>query len=453
MPEPKSSDPFTQPRFRPIVNVVFAVAIVLSLLVVIDNATCELTTGKTIRGMDYLVLGIGGAYLLYALLAREAARRLAVSLVGVALLLVLIEVGFSLWALTSPRPFAWYVWPPNYASIQLPTDLPGVSSKGVFTTNSLGIRGPEFSDADRYRILCVGGSTTECIYLDNAKAWPRLVGEALAANTAGVWVGNIGRSGTTTPHHVTLFEHLPEADLVDCWVVLCGINDYGQHVRGTYEETTADSWKHTFKYRRPGLGSDLWRPLQRNSFVFCMFESLRKRIKVALQGENPAAFQDTRAKWVKKQQEKRRLGHKRAVELPLDDWMDEYERQLMRMIELSRAKAKRLIFVTQPTIWKADLPAELADHTIGPRLPDGSYLDDATRAEGMDRYNQRMRDVCQREGIECVDLAASLPKSLEVFYDDCHFNEAGAKSVAEKLGPVLYEGLPSELRCAAAADH
>lgn len=51
----------------------------------------------------------------------------------------------------------------------------------------------------------------------------------------------------------------------------------------------------------------------------------------------------------------------------------------------------------------------------------------------MELYNQVMRDLAAREGIELVDLAAMLPKTTEVFYDDCHFNDSGARMVAAAL--------------------
>ena len=37
------------------------------------------------------------------------------------------------------------------------------------------------------------------------------------------------------------------------------------------------------------------------------------------------------------------------------------------------------------------------------------------------------------ERVARVDLAASLPKSVDILYDDCHFNENGARRVADLL--------------------
>ena len=45
-----------------------------------------------------------------------------------------------------------------------PKATPGIFGQSHYTINSLGIRGPELpADRSVYRILCIGGSTTECI--------------------------------------------------------------------------------------------------------------------------------------------------------------------------------------------------------------------------------------------------------------------------------------------------
>ena len=114
-------------------------------------------------------------------------------------------------------------------------------------------------------------------------------------------------------------------------------------------------------------------------------------------------------------------------------WLAEYQAQLQKMIELARLRDKRLIFMTQPTIWAQQMDEKTDGLTLGGQLADGRYATTAARVKGMELYNQTMRDLAAREGIELVDLAATLPKTTEVFYDDCHFNENGARVVAAAL--------------------
>jgi lysophospholipase L1-like esterase len=310
-----------------------------------------------------------------------------------------------------------------------PANLPGVAQEGRYSTNSLGIRGPEFSDGDIYRILCVGGSTTECLYLDDAKTWPSRLMRTLNESQPGVWVGSVGRSGTTAPHHVLLLERLPEARRADCWVVLCGINDFGQQFRGVYAETAANAFGLTFRYRRPGPGSPFRRPLQRNLYTFALIETLRKRLETTLRGANAGVYQDVKAGWIQEQQELRQNEQKVAVDCRAQ-WVEEYEAQLTKIVELARQQGKRLVFLTQPTLWSEQMDETANRLTLGGQLSDGRYVDNVSRSRGMERYNQAMRDLAARAGIELVDLAAKLPKTTDVFYDDCHFNENGALMVA-----------------------
>jgi lysophospholipase L1-like esterase len=424
--------PAVAPSFRRVQNLFLWTAVAVCVLIVVDNLSLRLTTGLSPAGPDRVLAGLAGAFLVVALLLRNVGRRLAVPLVATICVLVPIEGGLSVWSLTQPRRFPWYVWPPHYSCLVKPADLPGVAPQGRFTTNSLGIRGPEFNDTDTCRILCVGGSATECFYLDDAKTWPAVLMRILGDDAPGVWVGNAGSSGTTAPQHALLLEQLPEARMVDCWVVLCGINDLGQQLNGRYARITANGFAKTFRYRRPGLGGHLRRPLHRNLFTFTLFENACRRVRVALKGGDATIYQDVKATWVKQQQRKRQ----RAVKIAADirpEWLEEYQAQLTRMVRLARRWDKRLIFMTQPTIWVERMDEKTDAMTLGGQLLDGRFADGPTRVRGMELYNQAMRDLAVREGVELVDLAAKLPKTTEAFYDDCHFNENGAWMVATAL--------------------
>lgn len=452
--------PAAPPPLGRVQNLFLWIAVAVCMVIVADNVSFKPMTGSSIKDGDYVFLGLAGAFLILAVLRRDLGRKVAVSVVAVLFVLALIEGGLGLWSLAQTRHWPWYVWPPNYSCLLTPADpagivpggyspgvfsptirsanpsalkpanLVGVSPEGRFSTNSLGIRGPEFSPADNYRILCVGGSTTECLYLDDAKTWPAVLMQILRDRDPGIWVGNVGRSGTTAPQHALLLSLLPEARQVDCWVVLCGINDMGQHFYGTYAEATTNAFGHTFAYRRPG--SEFHRPLQRNLYTFSVIQAVCKRIMVTFRNRDTVVYQDPQALWVEEQREKRKAAAKTSRDVD-PQWLDEYQAQLLKMIELARLRNKRLIFMTQPTIWGQQMDEKTDRLTLGGQLADGRYLANPALAKGMELYNQVMRDLAAREGIELVDLAAMLPKTTEVFYDDCHFNDSGARMVAAAL--------------------
>ena len=420
-------------------------AIAVTSIVLVDIASYELTAiiSKThghIRGVDYVLLVLAAAFIGIALFRLPLVEKLSVSIVflvflwmALELVIGVVQIGQGL----SP----WHVWPPNYKAVLEPHGLIGVSERGEFTTNSVGIRGSEISDDDRFRILCVGGSTTECLYLDDSKTWPALLGELLSAPESAVgrvWVGNVGYSGHVAVDHRIVLAKLVEARMVDAWVVMCGLNDFRHRLRGSYDDSPEVVFDRSFRYRRPGLSSSLRRPFHRNLWVIDMLERLRKRTKLSIAGHAGSVYQDIHAVWIEEKRRARQESGSVTDQLPdLTPWLDSYEQQLMGMIRLARRRGKLLLFTTQPTIWDANMPEENKSLCIASQGPDGSYIEFGELAEGMKQFNQRMMDVCRREGVECVDLASLLPRSPQVFYDDCHFNEPGAQKVADELARVL----------------
>ena len=107
--------------------------------------------------------------------------------------------------------------------------LNGVEGEARYTINSRGVRGSEFPDRGAARrILCIGGSTTECLMLDDLETWPRLVMERLegAVAEADFWAGDVGVSGFAMPQHLRFLEGADLVDELDDVVLLVGVNDF-----------------------------------------------------------------------------------------------------------------------------------------------------------------------------------------------------------------------------------
>jgi hypothetical protein len=104
----------------------------------------------------------------------------------------------------------------------------GVTPKVTFTVNALGLRGPMPPQVGKvYRIITIGGSTTECIAQDDAQEWPHLLMVELNQRQKGlpVWVGNAGVSGLTTVTHASCLRRLPVLHQADLLIFLIGVND------------------------------------------------------------------------------------------------------------------------------------------------------------------------------------------------------------------------------------
>ena len=347
-------------------------------------------------------------------------------------------------------PQECYPYPPGMEITFQPRDdvLPGVSGPGLFFTNARGIRGRDFARDDAFRILAVGGSTTECLYLDETEAWPRLLEEELSGPGRKVWVGNVGRSGLNTREHIVYMERLPaQYPRLDVAVFMVGANDMLLKVllRDDYEadfmerpgarvkaanrgfalspESQPSDWLQGSGYGR------LWWKLQHPPEAQATFV---------------AAKLDERADCYVDLRHKRRDAAPFHDTLPdLTNGLESYRKHLERIIDLCQAQGIRPVFVTQPTMWREDLSAEEAD------LMWTGYIYNSTEfysinalAEAMKRYNETLEETCASRGVDCLDLASMLPKDTTVFFDDMHFNEPGSRKVAETLAKHLRPLLP-----------
>jgi hypothetical protein len=170
-------------------------------------------------------------------------------------------------------------------------------------------------------------------------------------------------------------------------------------------------------------------------------KSLRAKMDAWLRPSPEQAVANVRS-WRRNAQELR-------TQLPdLGPALAEYERNLETLIARGRHRGLRLIFMTQPVLWKREgmPPAEtetLMIGGIGRSLKDAKvYYSTAALAEGMARYNEVMRQVCQRRNVECIDLARDMKSDLSVFYDDCHFNISGADQLSQMLAEYLLNTAP-----------
>jgi lysophospholipase L1-like esterase len=326
-----------------------------------------------------------------------------------------------------------------------PAITPGVSGKKTFTINRLGLRGPmPPSPGSAYRILAIGGSTTICANLDDSEEWTHLTMQQLNAQQKNqpVWVGNAGSAGRNTVHHLVLMQWFPATLKVDMVVFLIGVNDLTATTAfeggPTQEMMEQDAgyegelppgthWRSVYpRYRR----------LKLSQLIRMAAFNLRQRIRGA--GPMPLVDLPTYRKL-------RAAGP--VVPLPdLTTGIKEYRNRIIALAGRCRDLQLRCLFLTQPSMWRSDQsPRELSlfwtGYTGRIEHPKG-FISAADLARGMDLYNRTLLDTCQASGLECYDLAASIPKDTSAFFDEMHFNEAGAQLVARHLTQYILSRPP-----------
>jgi|CXWL01.1.fsa_nt_gi lysophospholipase L1-like esterase len=334
---------------------------------------------------------------------------------------VLVEPGKAVQHHKRDANMSW-VFTPN------PEFMAGISGESHFTTNSDGVRAPAWPARDKaYRILCVGGSTTECIYLDDNETWPALVMQTLNGRDPAhpAWVGNIGISGYGAADHLKFVERSDLMPQIDCVVFLCGINDL-QHTLRDPEAMNkiAPFWQRT----------SIWH------FILDGYVAMRRKM-----GFVPSLFEDkTGSNYQIRRQV--RASAKACDQLPdLTQPLAEYRRRVENIVKTCRARGVRPVFVKQPMLWRSGLsPRTLSSMWLG-MLQDDSFLTVERLREGIDSFNQVLQKTCASLDVECIDTSA-LDGREEYYYDETHFNETGAHKLAEIVSDWLLAHPPAAPR-------
>ena len=351
-----------------------------------------------------------------------------------------------------PAPERFQVWRSHVDATFHPVDdvMPGIEGASRFRTNAWGIRGEALADDGRFRVLALGGSTTESLYLDDAEAWPRLLQDELASRTgeASWWVGNAGRSGLNSRHHMAQAMNLLGGPLeIDVLLLLVGVNDLQYRLGSGADyrpldqeprEVIEDVKAHAFQVVPSGVAArSAWAPRELLHRLARLRNDAPARTRSALVLDQAGG---SYARW---RAHRRQATDLRATLPDLESALAEYARNLHTIANVADAAGVKLVLLTQPVMWSADLAPELAgllwmggvgDFQGTPGQP---YYTAAALAEGMARYNETLLEVCRVRGLPCVDLAAKLPRDTRSFYDDCHFNESGARLVAAHVARAL----------------
>jgi lysophospholipase L1-like esterase len=355
-----------------------------------------------------------------------------------------------------PLPQEYYVRPPHMRRVFRPlsTIMPGVEGESRYITNSEGIRGDELTPEVDYRVLAVGGSTTECLYLDQDEAWPHLLQMKLNESGRGrkVWVGNVGKSGLNTRDHIVQLRYLlNQFHDINAVILLVGVNDLTSRLK-------QDAGYDPNFLQRP----DAEQQLLRRNFSIISDRSLpfyKKTAGYRLLRDAKTALFPPRYAWGETQDEAGKIyltWRERRQNAPvirrtppdLNSALEEYARNINTLIELARSRSVRLILVTQPFMWRRDIPSRLNGLLwmggVGDfQKEDGKeYYSVEVLADAMELYNETLLRTCRERGAECVDLSPVVPKDINAFYDDVHLNESGAAIVAEALAKYLIRDRP-----------
>jgi hypothetical protein len=317
----------------------------------------------------------------------------------------------------------------------------GVSPKVTFTVNAMGLRGPMPPEVGKvYKIITIGGSTTECMSQSDDREWPHLLMLELNQRQRAlpVWVGNAGVSGLNTVDHASCLRRLPVLHQADLLIFLIGVNDLSAALLfgGAPTQEVLEDRAELFAQHAPDGVSHV-RGLLHRSWLLALVRNSLRHLSLTWRSEKDG------------QTEASLSGRAAGPVLPLPDLrlaLEEYAHRVRILEQLCRQYHRRCVFLTQPTMWRAGLSdAEeslLYGGAVGYQGVAHGYVSAPELGRAMAAYNQVLLAICREKQLECYDMAAAIPKDTSAFSDESHYNDNGARMVADYLAERLLVSPP-----------
>lgn len=402
----------------------------------------QVRSGEAYSKLDIVVLvvigGLGSFMAVPARLASRLRQRATALAFGLGISFLLLE-GFV--RVFNPFPIllrSGRIDLPRNVTREFSTDgQAGLDPKVTVSFNSLGFRGPEpLSDWNNsLTVVCVGGSTTQCLYLSDGKTWPDHLASRLALEFDHVWVNNAGIDGHSTFGHLELLEQYLSTLRPKVLVFLVGLNDVDRTDLSDFDQSTLRSQARS----RDTLARSMQRTLLRSSDAFALLDNLRLQSFASQKGlvhgepiahstfsaqpDTRSLSSETRERWLAARNSACLVG---------------YKARLQAIIERCTQLEIRCVLATQAVLYGIG-----SDDVTGVNLETISVgeVDGATQWELLERYNQVTRQVGLESNTPVIDIASQLPKSSRYFYDLTHYNLAGAEEVAS----IVYRDLSKVL--------
>jgi hypothetical protein len=273
-------------------------------------------------------------------------------------------------------------------------------------------------------IAFLGGSTTECTYVDEKARFPYLVGRLLGQEThLKVNSYNAGRSGNNTLHSLNVLLNKVVNLKPDIVVMMHNINDLAILM---YEKTywNTNPSRSPIIEKKPNfktVGKDLEQTfhLVRDLTFPNLSRAIKKIFSFGRQSRGDE-FKEVRG---------------RKITINQDLLVREFSLNLQTFINICRARGIIPVLMTQPS--------RLTDHPdpLIKRLMHNLEISQGiTYGEfkgAFDRLNQTIREVGAKNQVLVIDLAREIPPVKENICDVAHFNDRGSRLVAARIAVDL----------------
>lgn len=295
----------------------------------------------------------------------------------------------------------------NYKrTVVIEPEISGLDKEVKYSTNSLGFRGPEPpKDWEKsLTIIAIGGSTTECSLLSDDSTWSAQLFSLLKQNDKQIWLNNAGLDGCSTYGHNILMRDYIVKLKPDYALFLVGINDL---VKSSFQNEDG------FLINR---NESFFRKLLKKSELFTLIANLMEAMKSqkanVAHGHDPYEYKNNDLN-------NPDSAYRKNLNAQLDKMIPEYISRIDKLNKQCTSSGIRPIFITQP-----------------------KFDDTASNSwKVMERYNDALIEYCNQNKIPVIDLGRKMPKDVTLYYDQIHFTNKGARTIAAILLPEVQAAL------------
>ena len=333
-------------------------------------------------------------------------KEITLTVLSVGVALVCVETALSFYSDETHNSHSRYIRLKEH-----PPLVNRVINNKTFATDKYGFIKPSIKyDNPDLTILFLGGSTTECVLVDQEFRFPNLTGRLLEITGKKINTLNSGVSGNNSMHSINTLLNKSIPFKPQIAIMMHNINDL-----------------NILLYEKTYWNNNPMRSLiveQQPFNLQLMISSLFPRIYNVLSKVKHQIIQ------------RDEFQHRRGKEITIDTEfiLNEFSKSLELFINTARINNVRPILMTQPNRFlekpdKEILEAWTMEHDFG---------------IGYKQYRKMyslMHEEIRRVGIHnnvlVIDLERSIPKSNEYMYDVVHLNNKGSKMVANKIAQHL----------------
>ncbi len=278
------------------------------------------------------------------------------------------------------------------------------------------------NEEDSIKILFLGGSTTECLRLQEKERFPYLVAKKLTDNYREEKLSfkslNSGHSGNNSMHSNFIFLAKGIKNKPQIAIMMHNVNDLSVLLQQS----------PYFSY----WNNNPTRSIIKNpSFVDSIIYPLKKVLPHTTENIIKPAFENLKSL---KNNDEFRKSRKIKIELDTEKIKKDFRNSINTFVELSRNWGVEPILMTQASRVSVDpenwITSEI-NSSVANLYISGYPIKYKEYKTLYESFNEIIRRVASNKNIKLIDLAKEIPKNKDYIYDIFHLNKKGSELVSE----------------------